>query len=114
MSNFAVSDFKFILRNMKFAALSRFILFVVISIAAVGCGDKASEKELKANEKLAIEHGRLDADKVIKAAPGSMARERAVLAIRAREQEILQLGDTAAAEAYINAAEQRLDSLDII
>lgn len=100
---------------MKYAVLSRYLLLVGVVVAIVGCsGNKAAEKELKANEKLAIEQGRLDADKVINAAPGSMDREKAILAIRAREQEILEFGDTAAANAYINAAEQRLDSLNII
>lgn len=72
------------------------------------------ETKISDNEQAAITHGRADAAKVIEAKPDSQERERAILHIRANEQIIKEAGDSAAAAAYVNAAEARLDSAGIL
>ncbi len=66
-----------------------------------------------ANEALARTEGAKAAELAIKARPG-MERERAVLSIRAKAQQISAAGDTLAAAAYLSAAKARLDSAGIL
>lgn len=92
--------------------LKHIALTVCIAVA-VSCAQQ-SPVEVSDPERAAAKHGRIDADKAIEAQAGSKQRERALLQIRAREQKIKETGDSAAATAYIRAAEARLDSAGII
>lgn len=85
--------------------------FLIIAIACTD-GDKNSRK-LTANELFAIEKGYEAADSVINSTPG-MAREKALLSIRATQQQIMTAGDTLAALAFARAAQERLDSAALL
>lgn len=76
-----------------------------------GCGSR--EKRLYSpNEPLARQEGIKAAERVEKTAPG-MEQEKAILAIRAKEQEIRQAGDSLAADAFASAAKEYLDSVGV-
>lgn len=87
---------------------------IAACVALAACSSPAPAPQQSESECQASEQGRADAAKAIEAAPGSMERERAILQIRANEQKIKESGDSAAAAAYIRAAEASLDSAAII
>ncbi|MDE7376525.1 MAG: hypothetical protein K2N16_06730 [Muribaculaceae bacterium] len=89
------------------------IAFAVCIAVAVSCSSPEAQP-MPENVRAAIEHGRADAGKAIKAQPGSQEREQAILRIRANQQKINEAGDSAAADAYARAAEERLDSAGIL
>lgn len=63
----------------------------------------------------AREAARRDVDSVLVAPEGSMAREKAILAIRVRESDLRRHGYADAADSYIDEARRILvDSLHII
>lgn len=62
----------------------------------------------------ARESGRRAAEAVAQTQPGSMAREKAILDIRAREYRIRTAGFDAAADAFATAAEEQLKADHII
>lgn len=62
----------------------------------------------------AIEAGRADAVKVLRTAPGSMEREDALLFIRSRESRLRMAGHGHAADDYINAANDYLNTHNIL
>ncbi len=89
-------------------------IMTAVAVLAVlaGCGSR--EKQLYSpNEPMAIDEGIKAAERVVKAAPG-MEQEKAILAIRAKEQEIRQTGDSLAADAFASAAKEYLDSVGIL
>lgn len=91
----------------------RHIAIAACLFAAASC---SSPEAVTTSESVraAVEHGRADADKAIEAKSDSQERERAILQIRANEQKIKETGDSAAAAAYVRAAEERLDSAGIL
>lgn len=73
-----------------------------------GCGD------FRTPVPEAIEAGRADAVKVLKTAPQSMERDNALLFIRSRESELRSAGYGHAADDYINAANEYLNTHNIL
>ena len=90
--------------------LQKYVL-AIATLAALGACSKANKEASSANEQLAADQGHQAAMEATQQKPGSMEREKAILKIRATEEKILQTGDTAAARAYVGAAEAVLDSI---
>lgn len=88
---------------------STFIISLLAALSLSACSGRKPD----ADEAFAAQRGREDAAKAVKARPGSMDREKALLHIRATEHKILQLADSAAAHAYKHAAEAYLDSAGV-
>lgn len=84
---------------------------IVAACILAACGSEA-KNEVTANERLAADQGRMAAEEAMKQPAGSMQRQAAILKIRATQEKILQLGDTAAANAYASAAGEVLDSIE--
>lgn len=85
---------------------------ILLALTACSTGDRSPEKYSPYRQE-AIGRGRTDAGIAI-SARNQMEREKAILEIRAKEQRLRQAGDDAAADFYISAAEELLDSAGII
>lgn len=87
----------------------------IIPLFAIACtfASCSGSKSPYHNQIIAAAHR--DADKVIQAAPGSMEREHAVLAIRVRQHALSANGHKSEASLYYTTAHHILvDSLHII
>lgn len=89
------------------------ICLFLMTLALASCDSKPQTRVKTQNEIEAEAYGRADADKVIKSRPQSMEREKAVLHIKVKENQIREAGDSLAAAAYANAAKARLDSAGV-
>lgn len=89
--------------------MRRLVTIIASCALLAACSHSTASKS--PNEQLAADQGRFAAMEVLKHKSGTMARERAILNIRATEEKILHTGDTAAARAYIGAAKEVLDSI---
>ncbi|MCC8119947.1 MAG: hypothetical protein LIP09_14550 [Bacteroidales bacterium] len=88
-------------------------LICLALLATLACGSDGGSKRVSPNEPLAREEGAKAAERAIRTAPG-MEREKAILSIRAKEQEIRATGDSLAADAFAKAAQERLDSAGLL
>lgn len=79
------------------------IICILLTLFAVSCG--RSDDGCSADDILACQTaGERDAQKVVDAKSDSFERERAVIAIRARETSLRRAGFDNGADAYIDAA----------
>ncbi|MCC8113934.1 MAG: hypothetical protein LIP03_08050 [Bacteroidales bacterium] len=91
----------------------KFLLVVAVGAVMAGCHHEKA-RELTANELYAIQKGYEAAEQVLSLPKGSVEQEKALLAIRAREERIKAAGDTLAAEAFVSAVEEKLDSAGLL
>lgn len=98
--------------------LSVMVLIVVLVATCVSrcsSGDKPyGSGDLRSPVTEAIEAGRADAVRVLKTAPGSMERDNSLLFIRSRETALRSAGYGHAADDYINAANEYLNTHNIL
>lgn len=88
------------------------ILAAALTLGA--CSDHDNADAPHPNDILAASHARQDAQRAIEAPEGSMAREGAILHIRATQEAILSAGDTAAAIVYTDTATALLRQAHLI
>lgn len=92
-----------------------FVLFILILIIAGivwlcrSCGDELTESPTAPITE-AAEAGRRDAAIAISAPEGTMARQNALLRIHARHSELMHNGFKQAADEYLNAANNYLNT----
>lgn len=96
--------------NMKL--LPAFLAATALMLGA--CSNHEGADAPHPNDILAASHARHDALRAIEAPEGSMAREGAILHIRATQEAILSAGDTAAAIVYTDTATALLRQAHLI
>ncbi len=93
-------------------SIAALIVVVVMAVISRACADDLSLMrgggDFRKPVPQAIERGRSDADKALAAPAGSMERQEAMLAIKAREHKLREAGYGHAADEYINAATDAL------
>lgn len=85
------------------------LIFLPALLLLAACAADNAQPEADAGE--AMRQGREAAEAAVKERPGTMARERAILQIRANEQKMRQRGDSADADAYVRGAQSVFDSI---
>jgi len=93
--------------------MTRIIKIFLLAAALLAGVSSCGEKELPASTRGAIEQGRADA-KALCAAQYTAERDlhAALLAVKAREWQLRQKGDSVAATAYIDAFKEQLTQSD--
>lgn len=82
----------------------------ILIVTALAMGACTATPQSSPNVPLASAQGREAALQALKLPKGSMQQEKALLHMRATEHRIRLTGDSAAADAYIQAAKAVLDS----
>ena len=85
---------------MKYLFLIIVLSFTLVNSACSDSGEKASPEELA----LAADTGRKVAEEALSYPAGSMARENAILSIRAKETELRMAGFEACADTFASVA----------
>ncbi len=82
------------------------ITIVMLSVVAVACSGDGEKRASEADINAAKEAARTEAAKVLELSEGTMAQEKAILAVRAHESEIRMAGFEECADSFAAEAQR--------
>lgn len=95
-------------RMLLLCSILALIIIAVMAVVSRSCGTESrlirGGGDFRTPVPTAIERGRADAQRALRAPAGSMERQKALLDIRAREYRLRRGGDSHVADDYLNAA----------